>query len=102
MTLAENPDKKEVFVEALVKGGNAEATNKIRVGDVISKCSATVLKSGKEGQYESEGYGQRPYTNWETIEFDCHNQDFDTVMSAIDSNNPRWGINTVTLVLRSQ
>ena len=37
MTLAENIEKKEVFVESLVPGGNAEATNKIRVGDVISK-----------------------------------------------------------------
>ena len=37
MTLAENIEKKEVFVESLVPGGNAEATNKVRVGDVISK-----------------------------------------------------------------
>jgi len=37
MTLAENVEKKEVFVESLVEGGNAEATNKIRVGDIISK-----------------------------------------------------------------
>jgi hypothetical protein len=38
---------------------------------VLSKCSAVVLKAGKEGQYEQEGYGQRPYDNWETILFDC-------------------------------
>jgi len=37
MTLAENADRKEVFVESLVKGGNAEATGKVRVGDIISK-----------------------------------------------------------------
>lgn len=43
---------------------------------------------------------QRPYDNWDTIMFDCVGQDFDTVMSALDSNNPRWGINTVTLVLQ--
>ena len=25
----------------------------------------------QEGQYEKEGYGQRPYDNWETIMLDC-------------------------------
>lgn len=30
--------------------------------------------SSQEGQYEREGYGQRPYDNWETIMFDCENQ----------------------------
>ena len=34
--------------------------------------------------------------------FDCEGQDFGTVMSALDSNNPRWGINKVTLVLARQ
>ena len=71
---------------------------------------------------------QRPYDNWDTVLFDCTGQvclctplqqpcsnkalsyiillinaemqSFDTVMQAIDSNNPRWGINTVTLVLQ--
>jgi hypothetical protein len=38
---------------------------------VLTRCSAVVLKAGKEGQYEREGYGQRPYDNWETIMFDC-------------------------------
>jgi hypothetical protein len=28
----------------------------------------------QEGQYEREGYGQRPYDNWETIMFDCEKQ----------------------------
>ena len=62
--------------------------------------SATVLKSGKEGSYEREGYGQRVYDNWETIDFDCAGQDFATVMAAIGSNNERWGINKITLTLR--
>ena len=71
---------------------------------------------------------QRPYDNWDTVLFDCTGQvslcillqlpcsnrassyirllmiaemqSFDTVMQAIDSNNPRWGINSVTLVLQ--
>jgi hypothetical protein len=38
---------------------------------VLTRCSAVMLKAGKEGQYEREGYGQRPYDNWETIMFDC-------------------------------
>lgn len=29
---------------------------------------------GKEGQYEQEGYGQRPYDNWERIMFDARGQ----------------------------
>ena len=47
-------------------GGNAEKSGKVQVGDVLSRCSATVLKSGKEGEFEAEGYGKRPYDNWET------------------------------------
>ena len=53
-----------VFVEELVRGGNAEKAG-VRVGDVLARVSATVLKDGKEGQFEKEGYGQRPYTNWD-------------------------------------
>jgi hypothetical protein len=25
-----------------------------------------------QGQYEGEGYGQRPYDNWETVMIDCN------------------------------
>ena len=46
-------------------GGNAAKDGRVRVGDVLTKCSATVLKAGKDGEYEREGYGQRPYDNWE-------------------------------------
>lgn len=44
----------------------------LQVGDVLDQCSAIVLKAGKEGQYEKEGYGQRPYDNWETVMIDCN------------------------------
>jgi GH24 family phage-related lysozyme (muramidase) len=40
----------------------------------MSRCSATVLKDGAEGQYEKEGYGQRPYLNWKQVMFDCQGQ----------------------------
>ena len=59
-------------------------------GDVLTSCSAVVLKSGQEGG-EAEGYGERLYDNWERVTFDCKGQAFKTVMSALKSNNPRWG-----------
>lgn len=34
-------------------------------GDVLTRCSATVLKTGAEGEFEKEGYGKTPYNNWE-------------------------------------
>lgn len=37
-------------------------------------CCPAVLQAGKEGQYESEGYGQRPYDNWDKIMFECEGQ----------------------------
>lgn len=36
----------------------------LQVGDILIRCSATVLKKGMEGKYEKEGYGDTPYTNW--------------------------------------
>lgn len=89
LVLAENPTTKEVFVEEITPGGNADQTGDVKVNDVVTKTSAIVLKSGKEGSYEAEGYGQRVYDNWETVEFDCTGQDFATVMAAIGSNNER-------------
>eukprot|EP01025_Chloroclados_australasicus_P058873 TRINITY_DN7437_c0_g1_i2.p1 TRINITY_DN7437_c0_g1~~TRINITY_DN7437_c0_g1_i2.p1 ORF type:complete len:214 (-),score=10.24 TRINITY_DN7437_c0_g1_i2:174-752(-) len=96
LILVEN-DKKQVFVEEVVADGNAAKDGRVKVGDIMIGCSAVVLKKGKEGQYEQEGYAARPYTNWEKVEFDCQGQDFDTVMKAISSNNERWGFNTVDL-----
>eukprot|EP00879_Flechtneria_rotunda_P023667 GHRR01025045.1.p1 GENE.GHRR01025045.1~~GHRR01025045.1.p1 ORF type:complete len:180 (-),score=35.20 GHRR01025045.1:374-913(-) len=55
----------------------------LQVGDVLSQCSAIVLKAGEENQYEKEGYGQRPYDNWETIMFSCQGK----VCSKINSSD---------------
>ena len=66
----------------------------------MHRCSATVLKDGREGKYEKDGYGQRLYTNWEKIMFDCEGEDFDTVMKALSSNTERWGIFDITLELK--
>lgn len=40
LTLAEGNDKR-VFVEALVQGGNAEASGKVQVGDILTKSALT-------------------------------------------------------------
>jgi hypothetical protein len=47
-----------VYVFEVVKGSNAEKAG-VQPGDVLVKVSATVLKDGKEGEFENEGYGQR-------------------------------------------
>ena len=78
-------------------GGNADKDGRVRAGDRLRRCSATLLKSGKEGEYAREGYGQRPYDNWDRIMFDCAGKQFDTVMSAISSNSERWGYRDVQL-----
>ncbi|KAG2445126.1 hypothetical protein HYH02_008992 [Chlamydomonas schloesseri] len=90
-----------IFVAEVTAGGNADKSGAVAVGDILSRCSAVVLKAGKEGRYENEGYGERPYDNWETIEYDCEGKEFKTVMTALKSNNERWGKMDVTLVLRS-
>jgi hypothetical protein len=51
-----------VRIDELTAGGNAASAG-LQIGDVLVRVSATLLKSGAEGQYEKEGYGQRPYTN---------------------------------------
>ncbi|PRW61377.1 PDZ domain [Chlorella sorokiniana] len=91
---AEGP---EVFVEEVVAGGNAAKDGRVQAGDVLTGCSAVLLKAGKEGENEREGYGQRPYDNWEQVMFDARNKQFDTVMAALGSNSERWGIFTVQL-----
>ncbi len=46
-------------------GGNAEKSGAVRLNDAIAACSAVVLKAGKEGAYEREGHGARPFENWD-------------------------------------
>ena len=71
----------------------------VQVGDIITEVSAVTLKAGTEGEYEAEGYGHVPFDNFEKSMMSCVGQSFDTVMSAIASNNPRWGYTTVDLVI---
>lgn len=103
ITLAENVTDKLVFVESIEPGSNADKNGQVSVGDILVGCSGVVLKEAKlSGSFEKEGYGQRPYDNWETVYFDCRGKQYDTIMAALSSNNPRWGINTITLGLKKK
>ena len=63
-------------------------------------CSATSLKAGKEGAFTNTGYGGRPFDNWSVVMFPCSEAPFEQIMAALRSNNPRWGIKEITLVLK--
>lgn len=65
-----------VVVEEVASGGNAARSGKVEVGDELVRCSAYVLKSGTDAP--REGYGDRPYDNWEQTMFDCRGVDFKT------------------------
>jgi hypothetical protein len=57
--------------------GSWAAVCRIAAGLLLVRCSTsshTPIFALQEGQYEREGYGQRPYDNWETIMFDCEKQ----------------------------
>jgi S1-C subfamily serine protease len=62
-----------VFVEEVTSNSNAAKAG-VRVGDVLLRCSAVVLKTGKEGAFANEGYGATPFTNFERIIFECADQ----------------------------
>jgi S1-C subfamily serine protease len=89
LVLSEKRPSGEVYVEEIVADGNAAATGLVRVGDILTRTSATVLKSSDKDTYGKQGHGDRLYDSWETVEFECAGQDFATVMSAIGSNNER-------------
>jgi hypothetical protein len=101
IVLAEDAKNRRIVVEEVVPGGNADQEGSVQVGDVLSGCSGVTLKEAKlSGSFEKEGYGQRPYDNWEVIWVDCEGLKYETVMAALKSNNPRWGISTITLELK--
>lgn len=73
---------RHVFVEEIVPGGNAEKNGMVRVGDVLAKTSAVMLKSGKDGSM-SQGHGEgvwracrvmeTPYVNAKFQNNNCFN-----------------------------
>lgn len=63
-----------------MKGGRAERAG-VQVGDIVLEVSAVTLTAGKEGLYAQNGYGDRPFDNFNRSMMDCVGQDFDTVMN---------------------
>jgi hypothetical protein len=47
-----------VTVGEVTPGGAADKCGRVAQGDILKACSAVILKAGKEGQFENEGYGQ--------------------------------------------
>ena len=100
IVLAEDAKNGRIVVEEVVSGGNAARDGRVAVGDVLTGCQAVTLKEAKmSGSFEKEGYGARPYDNWERIWVDAVGLQYETVMSALSSNNPRWGISSIELEL---
>lgn len=70
-----------VFVADLVEGGNAEARGIVQPGDRLVGVTAIKVIGAK----------------WERRLLPCTTWDFDTVVGAIGSNEPKWGCNDVIL-----
>mmetsp|Transcript_2666 Transcript_2666/g.7843 ORF Transcript_2666/g.7843 Transcript_2666/m.7843 type:complete len:206 (+) Transcript_2666:32-649(+) len=83
-------EPKGVCVAELVKGGNADLGGRVCVGDELVSVSAVVFK-------DKRGAG---YTNWERQMVNCLKMDFDTIMSAIATNDGRYGCVDVVLKFR--
>jgi hypothetical protein len=73
---------KGVHVQDLVEGGNAERQGVIQKGDVLVGITATKIVGAK----------------WERRLIPARKFDFDTVVGAIMSNEPKWGCDNVILM----
>lgn len=71
-----------VYVQDLVQGGNAERQGVIQKGDVLVGITATKIVGAK----------------WERRLIPARKFDFDTVVGAIMSNEPKWGCDNVILM----
>ncbi len=69
------------FVTELVEGGNAEASRKIKPGDKLIAVTAIKVIGAK----------------WERRLIPVGPLDFDTILDAIGSNEPRWGCKDVIM-----
>jgi hypothetical protein len=72
---------KGVFIQDLVEGGAAEQQGKIKIGDVLVGVTAVKVVGAK----------------WERRMLPARSFDFDTVVGAISSNEPKWGCDDVVL-----
>jgi hypothetical protein len=73
---------KGIFVQELVEGGLAERQGKIQPGDVLVAITAVKIVGAK----------------WERRLIPARKFDFDTVVGAISSNEPKWGCADVVLL----
>eukprot|EP00908_Phaeocystis_cordata_P023893 Transcript_6347.p2 GENE.Transcript_6347~~Transcript_6347.p2 ORF type:complete len:194 (-),score=46.52 Transcript_6347:95-676(-) len=85
-----------VVVADLVENSNAWKDGRVFVGDKLLKCSAVIF--GGQSSLVTVGTGSQ-FTNWERELVPCTKMDFDTIMSAIESNSGRLGYTDVVLVL---
>lgn len=83
ITFRDTGAKGPAVVESLKPGGAAEATKMIEPGDVLVRCTATVLQDSDV--LLTMGDGPSPKTKHRQIDFGCLDKDFDTVMAAVNS-----------------
>lgn len=74
---------KGLYVQELVEGGNADLSGKVQVGDNLVAISAVKIVGAK----------------YERRLIPCRGFDFDTMVGAIGSNDPKWGCSGVILLL---
>ncbi|KAJ1494527.1 hypothetical protein T484DRAFT_2469369 [Baffinella frigidus] len=87
-------------VVQVAEGSNAARAG-VKVGETLVACSAATLKAGKEGAFSQTGYGGRPFDNWSIVMIPTIKEEFRTIMAALTSNNDRWGIRHISVVLDS-
>jgi len=73
---------KGLFVQDLVEGGNAAINGKVQIGDVLVGITAVKIVGAK---YERRLIPARKF-------------DFDTMVGAVASNDPKWDCNEVFLM----
>lgn len=72
-----------LYVQDLVQDGNAALSGKVQVGDVLVGMTAVKIVGAK---YERRMIPARRF-------------DFDTMLGAVTSNDPKWGCNNVVFML---
>merc|ERR1712125_147826 len=73
---------KGVYVQDLVEGGNADIQGIVKPGDVLVGITAVKIVGAK----------------WERRLIPCRTFDFDTMVGAVGSNDPKWGCSDVILL----
>mmetsp|Transcript_26008 Transcript_26008/g.71632 ORF Transcript_26008/g.71632 Transcript_26008/m.71632 type:complete len:218 (+) Transcript_26008:65-718(+) len=73
---------KGLFVQDLVEGGNAEQEGQVQKGDLLVGITAVKIVGAK----------------YERRLIPCRNFDFDTMVGAVSSNEPKWGCEDVVLM----